>query len=132
MLDGMKGGELIEHYETKRMGKDGRVLDVSLTVSPIHDLEGRVVGASKIARDITERKQKELERARSFEREQLARAEAEAPVRSRGEFLSGAAHKLRTPVTSLMGFAQTLSPQAAPTGTLTPDLTPNPSAHIRI
>ncbi len=132
ILDRIKRGELIEHYETKRMGKDGRVLDVSLTVSPIHDLEGRVVGASKIARDITERKQKELERARSLEREQLARAEAEAAVRSRDEFLSVAAHELRTPVTSLRGFAQTLTRQADHTGTLAPERMLNALTHIDV
>jgi PAS domain S-box-containing protein len=52
-------GERIEHYETVRMAKDGRLLDISLTVSPIRDAEGLVIGASKIARDITGRKQAE-------------------------------------------------------------------------
>ena len=50
-------GERIEHYETLRRRKDGSLLNVSLTVSPIKNSEGRIVGASKIARDITERKQ---------------------------------------------------------------------------
>ena len=50
-------GERIEHYETVRQRKDGSLLDVSLTVSPIKSADGRIVGASKIARDITERKQ---------------------------------------------------------------------------
>jgi PAS domain S-box-containing protein len=50
-------GEHIEHYETVRRCKDGRLIEVSLTVSPVRDSEGRIVGASKIARDITERRQ---------------------------------------------------------------------------
>jgi PAS domain S-box-containing protein len=50
-------GESIEHYETIRRRKDGRLLNVSLTISPIKDLKGEIVGASKIARDITKQKQ---------------------------------------------------------------------------
>ncbi len=49
-------GERIEHFDTVRVSKDGRRLDISLTVSPIHDGDGRIIGASKVARDITERK----------------------------------------------------------------------------
>src|SRR4029078_13267509 len=49
-------GERIEHYETVRQHKDGTLMDVSLTVSPLRDGNGRIVGASKIARDITEQR----------------------------------------------------------------------------
>ena len=49
-------GEAVSHFETKRRTKDGRILDVSLTVSPIKNPAGQIVGASTIARDITERK----------------------------------------------------------------------------
>ncbi len=59
ILDRIRRGELVEHYETRRMRKDGNVLDVSLTVSPIFDAEGVLVGVSKIARDITTRKRAE-------------------------------------------------------------------------
>lgn len=52
-------GERIDHYDTVRVAKDGTRLAVSLTISPIHDAKGRVVGASKIARDVSERKQHE-------------------------------------------------------------------------
>jgi PAS domain S-box-containing protein len=52
-------GEPIKHYETVRMAKDGRRLHISLTVSPVRDAEGRVIGASKVARDVTERRQAE-------------------------------------------------------------------------
>jgi PAS domain S-box-containing protein len=59
ILDKMRHGIPVDHYETVRRCKGGRLLDVSLTVSPIRDGSGRVVGASKIARDITERKRAE-------------------------------------------------------------------------
>jgi PAS domain S-box-containing protein len=54
ILERIKQGERIDHYETVRKAKDGTLVNISLTVSPIYDAEGRVVGASKIARDITE------------------------------------------------------------------------------
>jgi two-component system, LuxR family, sensor kinase FixL len=56
ILDVIRRGERIGHYETRRRCKDGRVIDVALTVSPIRDAAGRIVGASKIARDITDAK----------------------------------------------------------------------------
>ncbi|HEV8390891.1 MAG TPA: PAS domain S-box protein [Dongiaceae bacterium] len=56
ILARIRRGERIEHYDTVRRHKDGSPIDISLTVSPIKDAEGRIVGASKIARDITERK----------------------------------------------------------------------------
>src|SRR6266446_4850777 len=52
-------GDRVEHHETVRMAKDGRTIDVSVTCSPVRDAEGRVIGASKIVRDITARKQAE-------------------------------------------------------------------------
>ena len=59
ILRRIRRGERIEHYETVRRRKDGRLIDISLTVSPVIDADGRVIGASKIARDITERKRSE-------------------------------------------------------------------------
>lgn len=56
ILDRIRRGERVDHYETVRRRKDGGLVDVALTVSPVRNIEGRVVGASKIARDITERK----------------------------------------------------------------------------
>ena len=53
----IRRGERVDHYETVRMRKDGSLIDISLTVSPVKDAHGKVIGASKIARDITERKQ---------------------------------------------------------------------------
>jgi PAS domain S-box-containing protein len=65
-------GERIEHYETRRVAKDGKKIDVSITVSPVRDVEGRIIGASKIARDITERKRAEAVLRESEERFRLA------------------------------------------------------------
>jgi PAS domain S-box-containing protein len=59
ILDRLYRGERIEHFETVRVTKDGRRIDISLTVSPLRDLEGHVIGASKVARDVTERKRAE-------------------------------------------------------------------------
>ena len=57
ILERIRRGERVDHYETVRLRKDGTLIDISLTVSPIKDASGRVIGASKIARDITDRKQ---------------------------------------------------------------------------
>jgi PAS domain S-box-containing protein len=67
ILAKLKHGERVDHFETVRVAKDGRHLDVSLTVSPLRDGLGKVVGASKIARDITERKQREALQLLLFE-----------------------------------------------------------------
>jgi len=67
----LRNGEAINHYETKRITKDGKLLDVSLTISPIKDSAENIVGASTIARDITERKRAEEAQARQVRQETL-------------------------------------------------------------
>ena len=59
VLAHLRRGEKIDHFETRRRTKDGRLLDISLTVSPVRDASGKIIGASKIARDITEKKRNE-------------------------------------------------------------------------
>lgn len=59
ILERLRRGERIEHFETVRVSKGGRLVDISLTVSPVRDETGRIFGASKVARDITERKRAE-------------------------------------------------------------------------
>lgn len=77
ILNKIRRGERVDHYETRRQRKDGQIIHVSLTVSPIRDASGRIIGASKIARDISERKRAENERALLLAREQEARKTAE-------------------------------------------------------
>jgi PAS domain S-box-containing protein len=67
ILRRLRNGERIQHYDTVRVTKDGRRIAISLTVSPVHDASGRIVGASKVARDVTARKQAEAELRRSEE-----------------------------------------------------------------
>ncbi|HXM08432.1 MAG TPA: PAS domain S-box protein [Terriglobales bacterium] len=71
ILARIRGGESVEHFETVRVRKDGKRIDVSATVSPISDSTGAIVGASKIARDITERKLKEEQLRESEDRFRL-------------------------------------------------------------
>jgi PAS domain S-box-containing protein len=99
VLDQIRRGEKIDHFETVRQAKDGRRLDISLTVSPIRNSIGTVVGASKIARDITEKKT--LEREREVTQQQLAEALA-----GRDEFIAIAAHELRNPLNVLVLLGQ--------------------------
>jgi PAS domain S-box-containing protein len=68
IIERIKKGERLEHFDTVRVRKDGTPLDISLTVSPLRDATGKVIGASKIARDITERKRIERELRESEER----------------------------------------------------------------
>ncbi len=68
IVEKIRRGEGVEHFETARMRKDGSILNLSLTLSPVRDAAGRVVGASKIARDITERKKAEEKLAEALQR----------------------------------------------------------------
>jgi PAS domain S-box-containing protein len=119
ILARLRRGERIDHYESVRITKDGRLIDVSLTISPVKDESGRIIGASKIARDITESKLAGLERDRLLESERFARGEAERQGRLKDEFVSTLSHELRTPLNAIMGYAhllrrdQTLSADAA-------------------
>jgi PAS domain S-box-containing protein len=89
ILSRLARGERIDHYLTKRRRKDGVVIDVSVTISPVQDTSGTIIGASAIARDVTA--------------QQEATKEA---LRIRDEFISVAAHELRTPLTTLYARLQ--------------------------
>jgi PAS domain S-box-containing protein len=94
ILERLRRGERIEHFETVRVARDGRELDISLTVSPIRDGQGRIIGASKVARDITERK-----------RAEAALREAD---RRKDEFLALLAHELRNPLAPIRNGLQVI------------------------
>jgi two-component system, chemotaxis family, CheB/CheR fusion protein len=100
ILERIRRGEKIEHYETVRRRKDGALLDISLSVSPLIDGHGRVVGASKIARDISDRKRAE-------------RALRDAD-RKKDEFLATLAHELRNPLAPIMNSVELLNRIGSP------------------
>jgi PAS domain S-box-containing protein len=108
ILERMRRGERIEHYDTVRRSKDGREIDISLAVSPVRDKAGKIIGASIIARDIGERKRAEIEGEELLLKESAARAEAEAANRSKDEFLAMVSHELRAPLNSILGYNRML------------------------
>ena len=106
VLARLRRGERVEHFETVRMRKDGTAIDISLTVSPVLSATGVVVGASKIARDISDRKRMERELAALLAREREARAAAEDANRLKDDFLAVLSHELRTPLNTAMGWVR--------------------------
>ncbi len=102
ILSRLQRGERIEHFETRRLTKDGRLLSVSLTVSPVRDASGKVIGASKVARDVTER---EIQ-------EQALREANAALTRANGDlqqFAYSASHDLQEPIRSISVYGEMLS-----------------------
>jgi PAS domain S-box-containing protein len=95
ILAKVKSGQRVEHFETVRRAKDGSLVDISVTVSPILDGQGRIMGASKVARDIGERKRIEAQLSESNRR--------------RDEFMANMSHELRTPLNAIIGLAHILS-----------------------
>jgi PAS domain S-box-containing protein len=98
VLGSIRRGQMVDSFETIRQTKDGRLLNISLTVSPVRDSHGRIIGASKIARDITDQVQMERERDELLRREQEARQSLAEAVAARDEFIAVAAHELRNPL----------------------------------
>jgi PAS domain S-box-containing protein len=87
LLDRLQRSGGIEQFETQRMTKDNKMLDVSITISPVKDANGKIIGSSKIARDISEKKQLE---------------------RRKNDFIGMVSHELKTPLTSIRSYVQVL------------------------
>ncbi|HZP10953.1 MAG TPA: ATP-binding protein [Nevskiaceae bacterium] len=118
ILESIRAGRRVDHFETCRLAKGGRKLDVSVTVSPIRDGSGKIIGASKVLRDITDRKRREemlaSEREALLNAERAARMEAERFNASKDEFLATLSHELRTPLNNILGWTKILqSPKAS-------------------
>jgi PAS domain S-box-containing protein len=93
----LRSGERIEHFETRRMKKTGEIFDISLTVSPVRNEKGRIIGASKIVRDISERKTAE---AVLIEKEKMA---------ATGRLAAALAHEVNNPLESITNLAYLLA-----------------------
>jgi PAS domain S-box-containing protein len=93
ILGKLRKGERVHHFETRRMKKNGQIIDISLTVSPIKDDNGRVIGGSKIVRDISERKAAEIA---LIEKEKLA---------ATGRLAATLAHEVNNPLESIMNLS---------------------------
>jgi PAS domain S-box-containing protein len=106
-LKKIREGKAIAGMETQRQRKDGSSIDISLWATPVRDSNGNINCMSIVA-DISDRKQVEAGRAQLLEREQAARAEAEAISRRKDEFLDSLSHELRTPLNVILGWAQIL------------------------
>jgi PAS domain S-box-containing protein len=92
IIENIRAGRRIEHFETVRLTKDGRLIEVSLTVSPIKDQEGRVIGASKILRDVSSRKRIE---------QSLLQAEK---IAATGRMAATIAHEINNPLEAVMNL----------------------------
>jgi two-component system CheB/CheR fusion protein len=139
ILQRLRRGERVEHFETVRIGKDRRLIDVSLTISPIKDVKGTIIGASKVARDITERKRIEQQRQeishelekqvfdrtaelreanRALLEDMEERVKLEEQLRqsqrleSMGVLAAGVAHDLNNLLNIIRGYASILGPGA--------------------
>lgn len=105
LLAKIKKGEKVEHYETIRLRKDGERIDVALTVSPIRDASGTIIGASKIVRDITKAKQLK----QKYDNLQDTLLGVEETSRLKSSFISTLSHEIRAPLGGIISLAEILA-----------------------
>ncbi|MBA3992434.1 MAG: hybrid sensor histidine kinase/response regulator [Cyanobacteria bacterium DS2.3.42] len=105
LLAKLRKGEPIQHYETIRLRKDGQRIDVALTVSPIRDASGAIIGASKIVRDITKNKQLK----QKYDVLQNTLLGVEETSRLKSSFISTLSHEIRAPLGGIISLAEILA-----------------------
>ena len=108
ILGRLRRGERIEHFETVRVTKTGKRINLSLTVSPVRNKQGEIIGASKIARDITDKVRAERKLTRLLASERAARERAEAASRAKDEFVAMISHEIRSPLNAILGWSHML------------------------
>ena len=112
IISQLKKGRQVEHYETSRRHKDGRIIDVALTVSPIEDAAGNITGASTIARDITDRKEAEARLERYMQALERSNKELD-------DFAYIASHDLKEPLRGIYNHARFPAGRLWPTSSMT-------------
>ena len=108
LLDQIRTGANVESFETVRLAKDGRRLEVSVTLSPVRDPQGRVVAASVIARDITRAKELESALQRYAREVEAANQKLAETNKTLQEFVAIASHDVRGPLSTILGFVTAL------------------------
>ena len=101
IIDNIRNGRKIDHFETVRKSKDGKAINISLTVSPVKNAAGKIIGASKVAKDITDKI--ELQKQRDLYTEKLQKLN-----QYKDEFMVMASHELKTPITVISASLQLL------------------------
>ncbi|HET8912321.1 MAG TPA: PAS domain S-box protein [Ktedonobacteraceae bacterium] len=108
----LQQGKNLTHHETTRIKKDGTRVPVSITFSPIRESSGKIIGASSVAHDITERRQMEDMISKNQELMQQYRRSQEVN-RLKSEFLANMSHELRTPLNAIIGFSELIYDELA-------------------
>ncbi|QQL49156.1 sensor histidine kinase [Mucilaginibacter ginkgonis] len=106
IISKVSSGQKVDHFETIRVNKSGEQIHISVTVSPIFDSNGKIIGASKIARDISIRKQLEAELEKIHKQLQKELEVSKQLQRQKDDFIGMVSHELKTPLTSINALIQ--------------------------